>query len=416
MHRLLQRQLKRYIGSTDLPQEWQAFLSAIDAAYQQTDDDRALLERSLELTSQELLDRNEQLRQRREELEKMVQERTAELEYRTIQLQTAAEVARDATTVRNLDELLNRTVVLVRERFGFYHTAIYLADDRNRFALLMAATGKAGQQMLAGEFKHKLDESNLVGRVIQTGEAYLNLEMDDTTEGPSTPLLPETQSELILPLRVADKVIGVLDAHSREANAFNPEIRSVLQILADQLATAISNTRQLTETEQTLRQLEIATGQYTKEAWHDVSQRNKGAQGYRYRGVGVEPLGDTDYENSSEPALEPHGTQLSVPIRLREQIIGNLSLHVERDEMLPETTTLAESVAERMALALESARLLEDSQRRAEQERLIARITTRMRESLEVDRVLGTAIQEISQAFGDAAIEIQLDPDTIHDS
>lgn len=416
MHRLLQRQLKRYIGSTDLPQAWQAFINAIDAAYQQTDDDRALLERSLELTSQELLDRNEQLRQRREELEKMVQERTAELEYRTIQLQTAAEVARDATTVRNLNDLLNHTVVLVRERFGFYHTAIYLADDRNRFAVLMAATGKAGQQMLAGEFKHKLDESNLVGRVIQSGEAYLNLALDDTTAGPSTPLLPETQSELILPLRVADKVIGVIDAHSRAANAFNTEIRSVLQILADQLATAISNTRQLTETKQTLRQLEIATGQYTQEAWLNVVQRNKGSIGYRYRGMGIEPLHNAVDETPSPPVLEQPGTQLSVPIHLRERIIGNIHLHVERDEMLPETTILAESVAERMALALESARLLEDSQRRAEQERLIARITTRMRESLEVDRVLETAMQEISRAFGDAAIEIQLDPDTVHDS
>lgn len=416
MHRLLQRQLRHYIGSTDLPQEWQAFINAIDAAYQQTDDDRALLERSLELTSQELLDRNEQLRQRREELEKMVQERTAELEYRTIQLQTAAEVARDATTVRNLNDLLNHTVVLVRERFGFYHTAIYLADDRNRFAVLMAATGKAGQQMLAGEFKQKLDESNLVGRVIQSGEAYLNLALDDTTAGPSTPLLPETQSELILPLRVADKVIGVIDAHSRAANAFNTEIRSVLQILADQLATAISNTRQLTETKQTLRQLEIATGQYTQEAWLNVVQRNKGSIGYRYRGMGIEPLHNAVDETPSPPVLEQQGTQLSVPIHLRERIIGNIHLHVERDEMLPETTILAESVAERMALALESARLLEDSQRRAEQERLIARITTRMRESLEVDRVLETAMQEISRAFGDAAIEIQLDPDAVHDS
>jgi len=158
VHRLLQRQLRRFLGSDEeIPGELKQFIQAIDAAYTQADDDRALLERSLELTSQELLERNEQLRLRREELEQIVSKRTAELEQRTTQLQIATEVARDATTTQNLDELLSNAVDLIHHRFGFYHTAIYFTDERQKSAILMAATGKAGQQMLADEFRLILD-------------------------------------------------------------------------------------------------------------------------------------------------------------------------------------------------------------------------------------------------------------------
>ena len=414
MHRLLQRQLRRYLGSDeDIPDELQRLVQAVNAAYLQSDDDRALLERSLELTSQELLERNEQLRLRREELERMVNERTAELEARTIHLQTAAEVARDATTAQNLDELLNNAVRLVRERFGFYHSAIYLTDERGKYTILMAATGKVGRQMLSEEHHYLLDETSLVGQATITGEPVIDLKAGTDNDHPVKPLLPETRSELVLPLRVRGQVIGALNVHSREETAFKEDIVSVLQTLADQLAVAISNTRLLREMSQTLRELEVATGSYTQEAWQTVVERSGGSLGFRYRGVGIEPITEQIPQEGQAAEISPPAdektTKLTVPIRLRDQVIGLLTLRLEEAQTLPETTALAESVAERMALALENARLLEETQRRAEQESMVAKVTARMRQTLDVDTVLRSATEEMRQALGLHDVMIRLE-------
>lgn len=412
MHRLLQRQLRRFLGSDqDIPEELERLIEAIDAAYVQADDDRALLERSLELTSQELLDRNEQLRIRREELENMVRKRTAELEQRTIHLQTATEIARDATTTQNLDELLTNAVELIRQRFEFYHTAIYLIDERQNSAILMAATGKAGQQLLAEDFRLILDDTSLVGWATGKGEPSIDLKVGVDEEHPVNPLFSATQSEVALPMRVGDQIIGALNVHSHEEGAFDVDIVSVLQTLADQLAVAISNTRLLREMGQTLRELEVATGKYTQDAWQSVVQQSGGTLGFRYRGAGIEPITDDGPRDDllSIPETEVvEDSKLSVPIRMREKVIGTLNLRLEEDETLPETTALAESVAERMGLAIENARLLEDTQRRAEQERTVAEVTTKIRQTLNIETVLETAVKEIGLAMSLAAVEIHL--------
>ncbi|MBC8503397.1 MAG: GAF domain-containing protein [Anaerolineales bacterium] len=407
MHRLLQRQLRRFLETDEeFPEELERFVQAVDAAYHQADDDRALLERSLELTSQELINRNEQLRIRRKELEQMVGERTAELEFLTIHLQTAAEIARDATTTQNLDELLTNAVTLVRERFGFYHTAIYLTDERGKYAILMSATGEVGQRMVAEEFHLMLDKNSLVGQAALSGKSFNDFSADSDEEQRGSALLPETRSELALPLRVGDHIIGAFNVHSREDSAFDQQITSVLQTLADQLAVAISNTRLLQEMGQTLRELEVATGSYTQEAWKKVTQRSAGLLGFRYRGLGIEPITEDDQPVSA--SQDDETTKLTVPIRLRDQIIGTLNLQVEENEALPETKALAESVAERMALAIENARLLEDTQRRADRERMVSSVTSRIRQTLDVDSVLRSAANEIREAMGLHDVVIRL--------
>lgn len=411
MHRLLQRQLRRYLNTeTNIPKEFQRLIQAVDAAYQQADDDRALIERSLELTSQELLGRNEQLRQRREELKKMVSERTAALENRNIQLQIAAEIARDATTSRNLDDLLTRAVNLLHERFGFYHIAIYLVDDQGENAVLVAASGEASKQMVDQQQKLGLESDNIVSYAVKRSEAGTEKNAKTATHTQ----LPETRSELALPLKGIERVIGAINIHSQEKDAFEEDLVSVLQILADQLAVAISNTLLLQETAQTLAELEAATSRYTKEAWQQVATRPDAPVGYRYRGIGVEPISRRqDVSDQPIPDTEQNigeeGKKISVPIRMREQVIGTMNLSIEEKETLPEISMLAESVAERMALALENARLLEETQRRAEQERLVANVAAQMRQTLDVDTVIKNAVTEMRQALGLQDIQIQLE-------
>jgi signal transduction histidine kinase/DNA-binding response OmpR family regulator len=196
-----------------------------------------------------------ELQEHRQNLEQLAQERTANLERRAVQLQVAAEIARDATTARDLDDLLNQAVNLVRDRFGFYHAGIFLVDEQGKYAILKAATGEAGRAMLERGHKLKVGEVGIVGYVTGTGQPRIALDVGVDAVHFRNPFLPETRSELALPFKVEDRVIGALDVQSRRAAAFDEDDVRVLQTMADQLAVAIEKARLLHETQQKAQEL-----------------------------------------------------------------------------------------------------------------------------------------------------------------
>ncbi len=165
------------------------------------------------------------------------------LERRAVQIQVAAEVARDATTVRQMDVLLNRAVDLIRERFGFYHAAIFLIDEENEYAVLRAATGEAGKKMLEAGHRLKIGEKGIVTYVASSGKPRIALDVGQDAVHLKNPLLPDTRSEMSVPLKTDEGMIGVLDVQSQQEAAFDEQDISILQTLADQLATAIETAR-----------------------------------------------------------------------------------------------------------------------------------------------------------------------------
>jgi signal transduction histidine kinase/ActR/RegA family two-component response regulator len=183
------------------------------------------------------------LQAQRETLEHEVNERTAHLGRRAAQLQVAAEIARDTRATRGLDELLNHAVNLVRDRFGFYHAGIFLVDERGEYAVLQAATGEAGDAMLKQGHRLKVDEVGIVGYVTGIGQPRIALDVGADAAHFKNPFLPETRSELALPLKVGERVIGALDVQSQHAAAFDQDDVAVLQTMADQLAVAIESAR-----------------------------------------------------------------------------------------------------------------------------------------------------------------------------
>ncbi len=197
---------------------------------------------------------HEQVQRHAEELEQRVAGRTAELERRTVQLQVAAEVARDATTARDVGELLNRAANLIRERFGFYHAGIFLVDERGEYAVLRAATGEVGRQMLKRGHKLKVGEVGIVGYAASTGQPHIAPAVDTDAVHFKNPLLPETRSEMALPLKVGERVIGALDVQSVQEAAFDEDEVAVLQIMADQLAVVIEKARLFERTQAALEE------------------------------------------------------------------------------------------------------------------------------------------------------------------
>jgi len=354
-------------------------------------------------------------------LELQVVERTREIERRAIQLQTAAEVARDASTIQELDELLDRTVRLIQERFGFYHAGIFLLDDRKEYAVLKAANSEDGKRMLEQGHRLKVGQTGLVGFVTSMGESRIAVDVATDATHFAHPLLPETRSEVALPLIVGERIIGALDVQSIEVNAFDEGDVTVLQVLADQLAVAIENTRLLSEVRQTVYELQTTQGNYTQESWQKWVRHNKGIAGYRYRGADVEPTAQQSPETIlalrqgksitkiSQTQSGGSSSTLAVPIRLRDQTLGAINLQFDSAEIPPDLIGLIENISNRLATTLENARLYEETRQRAAQEQLTGEITARIRESLDINAVLKTAVQEIGQRLSLHDITIQLE-------
>ncbi|MCA9934251.1 MAG: response regulator [Ardenticatenaceae bacterium] len=184
-----------------------------------------------------------QLRELVGRLEQRVAERTRTLDRRSMQIQAAAQTARDASAAYELDDLLNRAVNLIPSRFGYYHAGIFLVDDKQEYAVLRAATSHVGEQMLARRHKLKVNSEGIVGYVTGTGRPYITPDTRKDSVYWPNPLLPETLSEMGLPLKVSDRIIGAMNVQSRLPAAFEEEDITILQILADQLAVAIEKTR-----------------------------------------------------------------------------------------------------------------------------------------------------------------------------
>jgi GAF domain-containing protein len=174
----------------------------------------------------------------------------SELSRRATYLQTANEIARDASTSLDLDLLLRGVVNLVRERFGFSHAAVYLMDESEQQAVIQAATGDAGQELLTKRKSFTAGAGSVIGHALESGNLYAanNIAQDPFYQ--PDPLLPDTRSELAVPLRVAGRIIGVLDLHAANPNAFGEDEIAILQTLSGQVAVAVQNARLFSQTSQ----------------------------------------------------------------------------------------------------------------------------------------------------------------------
>jgi GAF domain-containing protein len=349
-------------------------------------------------------------------LEDRVTQRTRDLENQTLRLRVAAEIARDAASIRDLSELLERSAELIQSRFGFYHTAVFLLDANRENAILAASPTEMGQQMLASNHRLQVGDMGIVGRVAATGEPLIMLDTDAVRF--NNPYLPNTRSEMALPLKAENMVIGVLDVQSDQTQAFNEEDVAIMQIMADQLATAIERTRLLQEVERSFKELESAYGQYTRENWKQISEQVKTANiGYRFDNIRMElvnelsELGRTAFETgqtvNSNGQHADRQAFVAVPVKLRGQTIGVINLKL-KENYGEDTISTVELASERLAAALESARLYEEVRLRADREQSIAQVTSAISASTNYEEILQTTVRELGNTLKDTEVIIQI--------
>lgn len=348
----------------------------------------------------------------------------SDVQRRASRLLAAAEISRVTTSILTLDELLPQAVDLIRERFDLYYAGIFLVDDNQRWAILRAGTGEAGRTMLERNHRLEVGSSSMIGACVAQGEARITFDTQREAVHRRNPLLPDTRSELALPLFSRGRVIGAMTIQDTRPGAFTQEDITTLQTMADQLANAIENARLLRRMEQNMHELELASGRLTQESWRSFLANSRSVLGYRYRSIDVEPAPELLPE--AQTALQRREVvittatadtesgraqgALSVPIRVRNEVLGVLSLRFE-DAVVPQAAVaLVEQIAARLGAALESARLLEESRRTTAREQVSARAVSSMRERLDVEAVLRTAARELRDALDLARVSVRLAP------
>jgi len=384
---------------------------------------RRLISRARKVSARLIL-KNQELEKLGNELEGRVAERSTEIERvswqvqrRAKQLETISELAKSAVSVQNLDQFLEDITKLIADNFGYYHVGIFLSDDKGEYVVIKAANSAGGKRMLARGHKLPLETTSAVGYAAQYRQPRVVANVAEDAVHLSNPDLPDTRAELALPLRIGDHTIGVLDVQSNKPGIFTQDDIVILGTLADQLAVTIENARLLNETRQALAEAENAYEKYVHQAWKQASSISP-VSGFRYTDNQLIPITEPLTEESYQKVIstggmitsDEHGPELAIPVKLRGQVLG--VLHVRSKDAsrrwTPDDIALTQAAAERAALALENARLLADSQKRAAKERTIGEISSKIGASVNLRNVLQTAVEELGRALGEHEVVIQI--------
>ncbi len=311
------------------------------------------------------------------------------VEARTVQLRAINAVGTQASAILDPDELISRIVNIITDLLGHYYAAVFLLDEKGTQAYLQSATGEAGRLLKESGHHLPVDGKSMVGSALTTGEAQVALDVEARPDRFRNPLLPYTMSEIALPLKVGGRVLGVLDVQSTKRAAFGPGDIETLQGMATQIAIAYENARLFQASRRNVEELEAAQRQYVREAWATMP---------------ASP--DLEYTVGDED-LPPESQALEVPLTLRDEIIGQISL-AGADEWTPDQRSFIESVATQAALALENARLVQATQTTAMHEHLLAEITAKVWGANSIEGILQAAVSELGLALGASEATIEL--------
>jgi GAF domain-containing protein len=386
-----------------------------------------------------------------------VSEQRDDLHRRLVQIRTVAEINRAISQVLEIDQLLPEVCELVRQRFDLYYVGIFLIEligphnllqpepdldfpndakkdqaEANRpgaveYAVLKAGTGEAGRIMLAAGHKLAVGGDSMIGWATANRQPRIALTVGQQNGVNvigrfDNPHLPLTRSELALPILAGEakdlsqagqetRLLGAMTIQSSQEQAFDQDDIVILQGIADGLASAIENARLFQATQSSLEEIRTLHRQYLEQAWQ-AETAIRGEIAYTYEDktgatsgplVGIAAGGNGDGKAAQSKAL------LEMPIRLRDQVIGSLVL----DPGLPgtmgvatphdwsaEELALIEAVTNQAALALENARLLEETRRKVNQEHTAAAITSKLWASADIETILRTALQELGSSLG----------------
>jgi GAF domain-containing protein/HAMP domain-containing protein len=350
---------------------------------------------------------------------------------RTRGLEAVTEVTRATTSVLDPQRLLPQVVELVRDRFGLYYVGLFLVDEEEQTAVLRAGTGDHGQLMLAQGWSLPVGGESMIGQCVATGRFQIKQTSDDVDQAAvvrfDNPLLPETRSELALPLRYGRRVIGAMTVQSTRESAFEETDIAVFQNMADQVAVAVENAHLFAETQAALDRARQLQERYQGQAWADYL-RARAISGYERLGSEMTPLGREPLPELQQVAqasvdwgaladggtsggmgssrVRVEGTKLVMPIVQAGRVVGALGF--EGREWTAEEVALVEALSEQLAQAAENQRLIEETQERAARERLTRETVDQIRGADDMSSILQLAAQALGRQLNASEVVIRL--------
>lgn len=353
------------------------------------------------------------------------------------------EITRRISGRSALDDVLNEAVESIIASYpDIYHAQIFLVESAGLRARLVASTGDVGRELLARGHSLEVGSRSVIGAVTGEGRAVVARAagVGAATIHRRNEYLPETRVEAAFPLRSGDQVIGALDLQSRLSAAFPERDLPVFQTLADQLAIAIDNARLFEETqrrlaenrslleqnEHALREVERYAARLTGQTWTQYLAEQPAAAGLSLELAGdaagapagwLPALDEATAAGTLVQQRENGYLHVAVPLRVRGVTLGAMAFQVPGlDALTPEDVTLAQTVGDRLGLALENARLFDESQRAAQRQALINRISSQLQASANVETTLRTAAHSLQATLGAGRVAIRLGQPPVADS
>ena len=329
----------------------------------QSDDEIGALTKAFNRMTQQLRDLIGTLEQR-------VAERTAKMERRNLDLALATEIGQSVSQVREINSMLKDAAEIMRVFFGLYYVQVYLVNPAETELVLQFGTGTVGEELIKRRHRLPLNENSINGRAALTKRSVVIADTATSATFRPNPLLPNTRSEIAVPLLVGDKLIGVLDVQSEKAGLLNEDALLAFEPMSGQMAVAIQNSRLITETQQARAEVESLVRRLTQSNWEEyldaIHQPEK--IGFMFANDTISPL--TDQEQIADEDT------LAAPITITGETFGSLMVELEQEKRHPRTDELVNAVARQVSQQIENLRLLDSAERfRFEAEEASRRIT-----------------------------------------
>jgi GAF domain-containing protein/HAMP domain-containing protein len=362
------------------------------------------------------------------------------LKDRSQRLETIASLSERLSALLTLDELLAEVVTQIKDKFGYDHAHLYLlheaapraeadqASSQGAGVLVMAAsTGGAGVELQARKHTIPLGApAGLVARAARLGEVIQVDNVPAAADWLPNPLLPDTYSEIAVPIMLEGKVLGVLNVQQDKIAGLDESDAHLLRTLANQVAVGMRNANQFAQVQTALTEARLMQARYLEQAWDKRKFVNRAPE-YLYSQPGSPALSKATVERGHMQALtQPQAAlgpvdeieSLVAPVKLNGQVIGvlqlyNLNVPHQHQGWDQDDLAVVEAVLDQVAQTAENLRLFDETRERAGYEHTIREITDKLRAAPTLDRLLETAARELGQQLGvhHTVLELGIEPD-----
>ena len=385
-----------FMGNSSVLKNWIIYIASFFVVIVIAGTGEIVLSNGVNTILKRLSDLANDLDMERKGLEKRVQDRTTDLQRRLVQIRTASAISGSISSVLETQSMLQQVVDLIHDQLNLYYVGVFMLDDNGQFAVLKSGTGEAGKNMIAAGHRLPVGGTSMIGQATATRQPRIALDVGSESVRFNNPNLPLTRSELALPIVGREKVLGAFTIQSTEQDAFDEDDVLILKGIADSLATAVENANLFQQTQENLEEIRSLNRVFLQQEWSEAIG-NLGNLAYTY-------------ESSIAEKTSAAGSQTEIPIVLRGQEIGHIVIDTDAGALSSEENSFVDAVVTQTALALESARLLGETQRRAQQEQKVNEVSASFSRSMNIEDILKSAVRELGQLPSVAEVSIKLVP------